>query len=73
MTINNPAKFILGLVGMTCTTVLTVLLLTHSISSDAGIALISAITGYGIGNGIAAKAGLPVEPVFAVKPKEVDE
>jgi hypothetical protein len=59
--ITNPSKALIALASLVC---VTVLLLTDSISNDAGIGLISAVTGYGIGNGIAAKSGQPVEPII---------
>jgi hypothetical protein len=64
--ITNPSKALIVLVGLIC---ITILMVTDSISQDAGIGLISAIIGYGIGNGIAAKTGQPVEPIIGKKAK----
>ena len=70
MNIANPSKAFIALVGLVC---ITVLMVTSSISQDAGIGLLSAIIGYSIGNGIAAKQGQPVQPIIGRKsttPKE---
>jgi hypothetical protein len=45
-------------------------MVTDSISQDAGIGLVSAIIGYAIGNGIAAKQGQPVQPIIGKKAKD---
>lgn len=66
MTLANPSKALIALVGLIC---VTVLMITDSISQDAGIGLVSAVIGYGIGNGIAAKQGQPVEPIIGKKQK----
>ena len=64
MSLANPSKALIALVGLIC---ITVLMVTDSISQDAGIGLISAVIGYAIGNGIAAKTGTPVEPIIGKK------
>ena len=64
MSLANPSKALIALVGLIC---ITVLMVTDSISQDAGIGLVSAIIGYAIGNGIAAKQGEPVEPIIGKK------
>ena len=64
MSLANPSKALIALVGLIC---ITVLMVTDSISQDAGIGLVSAIIGYAIGNGIAAKTGQPVEPIIGKK------
>lgn len=66
MSLANPSKALIALVGLIC---ITVLMVTDSISQDAGIGLISAVIGYAIGNGIAAKTGTPVEPIIGKKQK----
>lgn len=66
MNIANPSKALIALVGLIC---ITVLMVTDSISQDAGIGLVSAIIGYAIGNGIAAKTGHQVDPILGKKPK----
>lgn len=66
MTLANPSKALIALVGLIC---VTVLMITDSISQDAGIGLVSAVIGYGIGNGIAAKQGQPVDPIIGKKQK----
>lgn len=64
MNIANPSKALIALVGLIC---ITVLMVADSISQDAGIGLLSAVIGYSIGNGIAAKQGIPVDPIIGKK------
>jgi len=64
MKIVNPSKAFIALVALVC---LTVLIAVESISSDAGLPVITAIVGYAIGNGIGAKQGKPVEPILGPK------
>jgi len=66
MNIANPSKALIALVGLIC---ITVLMVTDSISQDAGIGLLSAVIGYAIGNGIAARTGQPVQPIIGSKTK----
>ena len=66
MSLANPSKALIALVGMIC---LTVLIAVKAITSDAGLPVITAIVGYAIGNGIAAKTGQPVEPIIGKKAK----
>lgn len=66
MSLANPSKALIALIGLVC---ITILMVTDSISQDAGIGLLSAIIGYSIGNGIAAKAGHSVDPIIGKKPK----
>lgn len=61
MGVNNPPKFWLLVIVLVGT---FVLLGTGSLTSEQGLPIISAIVGYGIGNGIAARAGEPSSPVF---------
>lgn len=55
-------KFVILIVSLIC---ITVLMITNTTSSEAGMVVISGIVGYGIGNGVAAKHGNPVDPTFA--------
>jgi hypothetical protein len=64
--ITNPSKAMIALVGLIC---LTVLIAVDAITSEAGLPVITAIVGYAIGNGIAAKTGQPVEPIIGKKAK----
>ena len=66
MNIANPSKAFIALVGLVC---LTVLIAVDAITSDAGLPVITAIVGYAIGNGIAAKQGQPVQPIIGRKDK----
>lgn len=63
LAVNNPPKLLAMLVLAAC---ITVLLVTHSISSDAGVGLLGGLVGYVTGNGIAARRRDPVEPVLGV-------
>ena len=66
MNIANPSKAFIALVGLIC---LTVLIAVDAINQDAGLPVITAIVGYAIGNGIAAKQGQPVQPIIGRKDK----
>ena len=66
MNIANPSKAFIALVSLIC---LTVLIAVDAITSDAGLPVITAIVGYAIGNGIAARQGQPVQPIIGAKPK----
>lgn len=61
MTLANPSKALIALVGMIC---ITVLLAVEKIPSEAGTGMLGAIIGYAIGNGIAARQKVPVEPII---------
>jgi hypothetical protein len=64
MTIVNPSKALIALVGLIC---ITVLIAIKAISSDAGLPIASSVIGYSIGNGIAARKGDPIEPIIGKK------
>jgi hypothetical protein len=64
--IANPSKAFIALVSLVC---LTILIAVDAIDQDAGLPVITAIVGYAIGNGIAAKQGQPVQPIIGAKPK----
>lgn len=64
MMLANPPKALIALVGLICVTVLMAL---GSITSDAGMPIITMILGYAVGNGIAARRGEPVEPIIGSK------
>ena len=61
MTITNPPKAFIALVGLIC---LTVLLAVGAIDKATGTGMIGTILGYAVGNGIAARTGTPVEPII---------
>ena len=67
MTISNPPKALIALVGLIC---LTILMATQSIEEATGTGLIGSILGYAIGNGISAKNGQPVQPIIGKKDTE---
>ena len=64
MTLANPSKALIALVGLIC---LTILMAVKAISSDAGLPIVTTIIGYAVGNGIAARKGDPVEPIIGKK------
>ena len=64
MSLANPSKALIALVGLIC---LTVLIAVNAITPDAGLPVITAIIGYAIGNGIAAKQGQSVDPIIGKK------
>ena len=57
----NQTKLAVAVVGIIAC---TVLLVTHSISEAAGMAPITLIVGYIIGNGVASAQGKPVTPII---------
>lgn len=64
MSINNPSKALIALVGLIC---LTLLMAVNRLDTSAGMPSITLIIGYAIGNGIAAKQGEAVEPIIGKK------
>ena len=64
MTLTNPPKALIALVGLIC---LTVLLGIDAIDKATGTGMIGTILGYAVGNGIAARSGKPVEPIIGSK------
>lgn len=68
MNLNNPPKFYIVVLSLIC---ITLLMMTATIDSDAGLGLLGLIVGYGVGNGIAARTGVPVVPMIG--PAEHDD
>ena len=64
MTISNPSKALIALVGLVC---MTVLMAVRAIDSNTGMPVITMVIGYAVGNGIAAKQNVPVEPIIGRK------
>lgn len=64
MTLANPPKAFIALIGLIC---LTVLLALGKIDNATGTGMIGTILGYAVGNGIAARSGKPVEPILGPK------
>lgn len=64
MTLNNPPKAFILLVALLC---VTLLLALGRVTTEAGLPIISAIVFYGIGNGVAARAGKQSEPIIGPK------
>lgn len=66
MSIANPSKAFIALASLVC---LTVLMVHGAIRSDQGLPVLTAIVGYAIGNGIAAKQHHPVDPIIGQRKK----
>lgn len=67
LNLNNPPKFYIVVLALVC---ITVLMVTGTIESDAGLGLLGLIVGYAVGNGIAAKQGDPIEPIVGHGPRD---
>lgn len=64
MTLANPPKALIALVALICITVLRAL---DKLDQASFNAIAAWITGYAIGNGIASKTGVKVEPIIGAK------
>lgn len=60
MSVNNIPKLVVSLVLTIC---MTVLMMSKTVTSEAGVPFLTAIGGYVLGNGIAARRNEPVEPI----------
>ena len=70
MSIVNPSKALIALVGLIC---ITVLMAVNAIDSSAGLPILTTIIGYAVGNGIAARQGQPVQPIVGAKKDKTQE
>lgn len=61
MILSNPPKALIVLAALFC---VTILMMMQRIEAETGAGILGLITGYGIGNGIAAKQGDPIKPIF---------
>lgn len=66
MTIQNPPKALIALVGLICVTLLMAL---KSIDQATGMPVLTLVIGYAVGNGIAARSGQTVQPIIGQKDK----
>ena len=64
MTLANPPTALIALVALI---LISGLMAIDAITTEAGIPIFTMIVGYAIGNGMAAKAGVPVEPIIKAK------
>jgi hypothetical protein len=64
VTLANPPKALIALVALI---LISGLMAIGAITTEAGIPIFTMIVGYAIGNGMAAKAGVPVEPIIKAK------
>lgn len=64
MTLANPPKALIALVALI---LISGLMAIKAITTEAGIPIFTMIVGYAIGNGMAAKAGVPVDPILKAK------
>ena len=67
MTLANPPKALIALVALL---LLSGLMAIDAITTDAGMPLFTMIVGYAIGNGVAAKQNVPVQPIVGRKNEE---
>lgn len=67
MTLANPPKALILLVALICVTVLMAL---GKISPEAGLPVITAFGGYGIGNGVAARSGKAADPILGPREQQ---
>ena len=67
MTIQNPSKALIALVGLICVTLLMAL---NSIDQETGMPILTLVIGYAVGNGIAARSGQIVSPIIGKKNDE---
>ncbi len=68
MSVNNPPKLLVATLMIVS---MTVLMLAGTVSSEAGVPFLTAIGGYVLGNGIAARKNEPVEPIFGQQQQEL--
>jgi hypothetical protein len=61
MKVTNPPKAFIALVALICITVLRAL---DKLDQASFNAIGGLVVGYAVGNGIAARRGEPVEPIF---------
>ena len=61
MKVTNPPNAFIGLVALICITVLRAL---DKLDQASFNAIGGLVVGYAVGNGIAARRGEPVEPIF---------
>lgn len=64
MTLANPSKALIALVALI---LISGLMAIGAINSDTGMPVITMVVGYAIGNGMAAKQGVPVDPIIGQK------
>ena len=64
MTLANPSKALIALVALI---LISGLMAIDAIDSDTGMPVITMVVGYAIGNGMAAKQGVPVDPIIGQK------
>lgn len=64
MSIVNPTKALILLVGLIC---LTVLMLAGRVDMDSGIPILTLVIGYAVGNGVGAKTGQDSSPIIGKK------
>jgi len=64
MTLANPPKALIALVALVCITVLRAL---DKLDQASFNAIGGLIVGYAVGNGIAARQGMPVNPIIGAK------
>ena len=64
MSVINPSKALILLVGLIC---ITVLMMAGKLDMDNGVPILTLVIGYAVGNGIAARSGTNAGPVIGTK------
>ena len=64
MTIANPTKALILLVGLIC---LTMLMLAGRVDMDSGVPILTLVIGYAVGNGVGARQGQESQPIIGKK------
>ena len=64
MTLANPSKALIALVALI---LISGLMAIEAIDTATGMPVFTMIVGYAIGNGMAAKQGVPVDPIIGQK------
>lgn len=59
--LSNWPKFVFALVAMLC---MTILMVAGTVTADVGVPFLTAVSGYMLGNGIAAVKSQPQQPIF---------
>ena len=64
MSVINPSKALILLVGLLC---ITVLMLVEKLAASDGVPILTLVIGYAVGNGIAARSGTNAGPIIGTK------
>lgn len=70
MKLANPPKAIILMLGIIC---ITVLMAIGRIPSDAGLPVLTALSGYGLGNGVQARSKVSSPHIFEPTDASTDQ